>query len=413
MKKLTFFLLFLGAMAQGFAENRYWVAAASANWEDITSWSTSSGGASGAAVPTATDDVFIEAGIDMTVTLGAAVSVNSITFTSRNVTFTGAFTITTNSMILESSQLTIDNTVTINSALTFSGIDPRITNNASGNGKSVTLGNGGAFTLTGNSEMNYFTGNTNAYYTYNTTSPLTVYFNPAPTTAGGIVVTRGLITLANNITTWRLTLSSTNSQELILGDNVTLTLLGKTTSYSCGLTGAANGGVVNASASGSKFSINYKNASFMDGTKRLFKTGTLINNLEFKSSGYTFKLFEPITVDTLTLTAGTIDNATNSITIAPGGSVVTGTGTTTAAVIYDGATGVNTTSKPTAQVFVNAQNELVINAPENSNYYIYNAMGQLFKSGQTTSKLQTANCKLQTGIYVVKVNNKSTRVIVK
>ena len=417
MKKLTFFLLFLGAMAQSFAENRYWVAASSANWEDITSWSTSSGGASGAAVPTATDDVFIEAGIDITVTLGAAVSVNSITFTSRNVSFTGAFAVTTNSLNLSSSQITTVENLIINSELTFSGTDPRITNNASANGKSITLGNGGAFTLTGNSETNYFTGNTNAYYTYNTTSPLTVYFNPTPITAGGIVVTRGLITLGNNISTLRLNVSATNNQELIIGENTTLTLAGTTTtSNNFSLLSNAAGGSVNASAAGSKFAFKAKHSSALNATtKRIFKENSTINELQFNSSGYTLILQQPITVRTLTLTAGTIDNTSpNSITIAPSGSVVTGAGTTTSAVIYGVTTVMNAPGKQNAQIFVNAQNELVFNAAEKSNYAIYNAMGQLIENGVLIMEHETRNMKHKAaGVYLVKVNDKSTRIIIK
>ena len=77
------------------------------------------------------------------------------------------------------------------------------------------------------------------------------------------------------------------------------------------------------------------------------------------------------------------------------------------------STGIETTEKTNTQVFVNAQNQITIFAPEKANYAIYNAMGQLLCNGQTSAKLQTVNYKLQTGIFVVKVNNESTRVIVK
>jgi hypothetical protein len=76
-------------------------------------------------------------------------------------------------------------------------------------------------------------------------------------------------------------------------------------------------------------------------------------------------------------------------------------------------TGIDHASKLNAQVFVNVTNQIVIIASEKANYSIYNAIGQLIENGIVNSKLQTANCKLQTGIYVVKVNNQSTRVIVK
>ena len=77
------------------------------------------------------------------------------------------------------------------------------------------------------------------------------------------------------------------------------------------------------------------------------------------------------------------------------------------------STGIETTEKTNAQVFVNAANQIMISSPEKSKYAIYNAMGQLIENGTLNSELQTVNCKLQTGIFVVKVNNESTRVIVK
>jgi len=77
------------------------------------------------------------------------------------------------------------------------------------------------------------------------------------------------------------------------------------------------------------------------------------------------------------------------------------------------STGISNTEKGITQVFVNAANQITIIAPVKSNYTIYNAVGQLIENGVTTSNYQTSNFKLQTGVYVVKVNNQSTRVIVK
>jgi len=76
-------------------------------------------------------------------------------------------------------------------------------------------------------------------------------------------------------------------------------------------------------------------------------------------------------------------------------------------------TGIETTEKPNTQVFVNAANQITIIAPEKSNYSVYNAVGMMIENGITTNKLHTINCKLNTGVYMVKVNNQSTRVIVK
>jgi len=69
--------------------------------------------------------------------------------------------------------------------------------------------------------------------------------------------------------------------------------------------------------------------------------------------------------------------------------------------------------KLNAQVYVNAANQIAIIAPEKSNYTICNAMGQLIENGILNTKHQTIYTKLNAGVYVVKVNNQSTKVIVK
>jgi len=71
--------------------------------------------------------------------------------------------------------------------------------------------------------------------------------------------------------------------------------------------------------------------------------------------------------------------------------------------------------KLNAQVFVNANNQITINAPEKAVYSIYNAMGQLISNGLTTSNRTIVSHKLSNGIYVVCVSdngrNYSTRLI--
>ena len=78
-------------------------------------------------------------------------------------------------------------------------------------------------------------------------------------------------------------------------------------------------------------------------------------------------------------------------------------------------TGIDNTTKLNAQVFVNANNQITIIAPEKSNYAIYNALGQLIENGILITKHETLNAKLNAGIYVVYVSdygrNYSTRLI--
>jgi hypothetical protein len=57
------------------------------------------------------------------------------------------------------------------------------------------------------------------------------------------------------------------------------------------------------------------------------------------------------------------------------------------------STAVDNPTKIAIQVFVNAANQLVINAPEKSNYSIYNAMGQQIENGIVNTKHETRNLK--------------------
>jgi hypothetical protein len=76
-------------------------------------------------------------------------------------------------------------------------------------------------------------------------------------------------------------------------------------------------------------------------------------------------------------------------------------------------TGIDNASKLNTQVFVNANNQISIIAPEKANYSIYNAVGQLIENGIVNLKYETRNTKLNAGVYVVKLNNQSTRIIIK
>jgi hypothetical protein len=350
------------AVELGVVTTRYWVGGASGNWFNEANWGTSSGNTDTDRIPEYGDNVVFDNSTgneNPTVTLTDHVTAADINFSGSNVTFAGADSIKTNSMSVNSSQVQFVDHVKVNSSLTFSGTNPRITQLSTTSGRAFICGNGGAFTLTGNSTNNYFTGNTNAYYTFNTSDPLTVYFNPTTTTAGALVVTKGLITLGNNINTNRLTLSATNSQELILSENVTLNITGGGTSTFTDLT---NGGVINASATGSKVLITSTAPTFLNagGTKRIFKDAKTINHLEMNSNGQTFVPAYPLTVKNLTLTAGAINN-TNNITIPSGGNLVVGAGTTTAALAA------SLPSVPTIGIATagNAQAAVAFTAPAN------------------------------------------------
>jgi len=77
-------------------------------------------------------------------------------------------------------------------------------------------------------------------------------------------------------------------------------------------------------------------------------------------------------------------------------------------------TGTTNTARDQVSVFVNTQNQINIIAKPNSNYSIYNAVGQLIENGVINTERETRNTKQKAaGVYVVKVNNQTTRVIIK
>jgi len=63
-------------------------------------------------------------------------------------------------------------------------------------------------------------------------------------------------------------------------------------------------------------------------------------------------------------------------------------------------------------VFVNAQKELVITAPENSSYAVYTMVGEQVKAGKVTENAVRINTVSQ-GVYLVKVNNQTSKVIIR
>jgi len=76
-------------------------------------------------------------------------------------------------------------------------------------------------------------------------------------------------------------------------------------------------------------------------------------------------------------------------------------------------TGTTIPSNSLVSVLVNTANQITIIAKPNSKYSIYNADGQLIENGTLNSEFRTQNSKFAAGVYVVKVNNQSTKVIVK
>jgi hypothetical protein len=318
MKKLILLFVFAIALTNVYGATTYtWAGASGGTWGTTTNWNPNG-------TPITGDSVVINTGSAMSIALGGAQVVKGITFMGGGtITFTSAATQTFaathikvdgNSVVFSADQ------VTISSSLTFNGGSSKITHTPTTAGKAFILGNGNAFTLSGNNATNCLDGN--GQYNFNTLSGLTAYFNPS-NVYYQLIINRGVLTLGTNFQTSRLSWGSapTIATGLTLnGNTLTLSASGAGT---CALSNSSNIQGIDASTTGSKVVISTTSASFLSAASgyRIFRDTYTIDNLEMNSSGNTFISGYPLTVKNLTLTAGTINNSTNNISIASGGTI--------------------------------------------------------------------------------------------
>lgn len=113
--------------------NRYWVPGGTGNWNSITNWSTATGGASGASVPTSADAVLLDASSGSgTVTLDISPDIQTLTCTG----FTGTLAFGTNTISLNSTGTIFTGATT----MTVSGTPLIILNNNTASARTVTPG---------------------------------------------------------------------------------------------------------------------------------------------------------------------------------------------------------------------------------------------------------------------------------
>lgn len=299
MKKLFLLIVFAAALTNVIATSYTWNGGSS-TWNTTTNWTPNG-------TPGTGDDVTINSASPITLTLGNATSVNTLSVSGGSaISFAGG---------------TFG--FTINSGLTFSG-GTKISLTTQG---AFTLGNGTAtFSLSGNDASNYFTATSgNGYLAVNNNSSgsINLFVDPAITWYN-FVVQKGTTVLKSNCLTNRLGLSSLNSQKLVLDNNVAFTLNG-TGSSSLGANGSSTAGYVDASAPGSKFTFmgnGNAGASVFAGTNRIFANGATVNNLEMNTASIVLTPNTALKVNTLTLTAGNINNTTNNITVLNGGTII-------------------------------------------------------------------------------------------
>jgi len=116
--------------------NRFWVSGGTGNWNDTSNWSTTSGGASGASVPGATDGARYDgASGSGTVTLDISPVIESLSFSGTG-TFAGTFAFGTNTVTLNSTGTVFVGTTT----MTVTGTPLIICTDSSATARTITPG---------------------------------------------------------------------------------------------------------------------------------------------------------------------------------------------------------------------------------------------------------------------------------
>jgi len=209
--------------------DRYWVGG-SAIWDATagTKWSTTSGGAGGASVPTSADDVYIDAGsgaVTVTVT-NAAANCRSLSFTSPAGPFTGTFAGPVQITIAGSLTLVAGMTRTFTGALVFSAttaqtittagisLDSGITFNGVGGSWVLqdNLTNGSTRTITftnGSLDLNGKVLTTGVFNSTNTNARTLAFGSN-----GKIIVSNSGVTVWNTADVSNLTLTGSKNVEL-------------------------------------------------------------------------------------------------------------------------------------------------------------------------------------------------------
>ena len=348
--------------------NRYWVGGTN-TWDATagTKWSTTSGGAGGASVPTAADNVFFDQAGTYTVTrtgtgncLDITVSAGTVTFTSTGVlnvagsmflvsttvwnatgtiTFTGSPTVTTNTVTLSAS-ITYNaagGTMTLGGALTLAATRTFTLTAGTLNLVSYTLTTGFFLSTSGSTrKISFGTGNitvngpTSALWNTATTTGLTTdgtqVVNVSNNSAGATTITSGSLSEANsisfNFTTGTYSLSLTAGTKRNLNFTGFAGTVSNTAQTIYGNMILSNGATFTGGA----------NVWTLGGTTVSTRDVDLANKtalgfpLTFDASGSTFRFLRDTMLNTYTWTSGIFDLngfvVSATTLVASGGSAV-------------------------------------------------------------------------------------------
>lgn len=270
--------------------NRYWVGG-TANWDATagTKWATTSGGAGGAAVPTASDDVFFDAASGtVTCTVSGSRVCNNIDFTGFTGTFAGTGGVTVSGNLLLISGMTYSHT-------------GGFTMNATTTGKTITSAGKTLASLSLNGAGGEWTLQDNI------------------TCSGIFSVGNGsLVTGNKNITASQLQSSNSNTRSIALGSS-TITVTGTTplSITSTNLTWNAGTSLIKATSATPPFGVNngspltYYDYEFTNCAPTSLAAADTFHNLTINGRA---SKYDSITVQENQTITGTLTIAGNSAT---------------------------------------------------------------------------------------------------
>lgn len=315
------FIIALTSSLTGQAANRFWIATATANWNSTANWSATSGGGSGASIPTTGDVANFDNNGLGNCNIPASITISSLII---NAGYTGTITQSVNP-------------ITISGAATFAG--------GTFDGSSSTITIGGAVTLSGTNFMFPAALNLNGgslTYTAGTLDPntnsSTVTFGAGQTITGSFALNN--VTF-NNTTPWGMTLTLAAGTVLTIDGNMamtgtnTLTFSGGTIdllgNLSLSNTGTGGGGSTVLTFDGTTNQA-------ITGSPTLNVSNLPSININKASGTLSFPAFVSVGGSAWTYTAGTVDMTTNNATVAFVGNVTINNSQTFNNIQFDNST---------------------------------------------------------------------------
>ena len=313
--------------------NRYWVGGTGTwNTTSTTNWSASSGGTSGASVPTAADSVFFDQATTYTVTMTGALVCLDITVSSGTVTFaTGA----TPTLAVSGSMSLIAGTVwNSTGAITFNATTTGKTITTNGitiNGAITFNGAGGGWSLgsaltTGATLTTTLTAGT---LTLNNFTLTTGIFSSSNTNTRSIAFGSGNIVLVTNSAAQTVLSMTTATGFTWTGTGGFTADASTTRTYVFGTTGGASTNAPNLTLTGSGTSV---------GT---FTSNSWFNKLDFGSTAFTVAA-TTLNLNGLTLSSQAAATYTALTVNAVGTGTITSNGKQIAAMAINSTTGTTT-----------------------------------------------------------------------